>query len=188
MLSNIIKVWNAASTADMQEGMSWYVRAYEFCQLVADKYSLDVATVAGVVAALSPQNRWERNMRDAEAMVVAYKLQLEVPHCGTYAANVAKAQRILEGEEPLNVLGGNKVRSFYANIMGDSESVTVDGHAWCIANDNKQTMLNVPKLTDKVYHGLADEYRQAAKQVGVQPMQMQAVTWVTWRRLHHVSK
>jgi hypothetical protein len=37
--------------------------------------------------------------------------------------------------------------------------------------------------TDKKYKAIADAYRRAAKKLGVRPLEVQAVTWVVWRKI-----
>ena len=48
-------------------------------------------------------------------------------------SNVDKALAILNGAAPLDILGGDKVRTFYGNIVNPwGEGVTIDRHAYDI--------------------------------------------------------
>jgi len=63
----------------------------------------------------------------------------------------------------------------------------IDGHAWCIANDDRRTMQEVPFIGKKLRAELQDAYRVAGNAVGISAYQMQAITWVTWRRIHKIE-
>lgn len=41
-------------------------------------------------------------------------------------------------------------------------------------------------LTDGLYHRISGDYVAAANLLSIRPCQLQAVTWVTFRRLHSV--
>jgi hypothetical protein len=41
---------------------------------MAQRYNVTLETAAGVIAALSPNNRWERNLIDADSMIRAYSI------------------------------------------------------------------------------------------------------------------
>ena len=57
---NILKVYNQATQSEIDHGMTWYADAKSDAQSMADKYELPLHIVVGVIAALSPTNRWER--------------------------------------------------------------------------------------------------------------------------------
>ncbi len=77
------------------------------------------------------------------------------------------------------MLGGPKVRSFYANISGDQNAVTVDAWAQRIAGYEYPNGLAPNK-----YDHYADAYRDAARRAGESPATMQAITWIAYRRQH----
>lgn len=191
---NILAVFFQASEAELQEGSNWYASAFNTARTIACRYDLPggIDTVAAVIAALSPNNRWERNVRDAEALIRVYTLGGEVDalKVSSYSRNKAKAVRILKGEAPLDVLGGNKVRAFYHCIADHSSlDICIDGHAFSIWSGQRVTTTKTPKLTDKLYASIAEDYRLAAvviRQVTgmcYTARQVQAVTWVVWRNL-----
>ena len=70
--------------------------------------------------------------------------------------------------------------------MGDDVCV-IDGHAWCIANNDRRKMQNVPNIGKKLREQLQKCYSNAAKKHGMTAYEMQAATWVTWRRLHGLA-
>lgn len=174
--SNIIAAYVAASPADLHEGLSWYGRARALASELSPE---NPARAAGVIAAMSPLLSWPQNELRAR----------EVFETGTtrgLSRNVSKAERIYNGEDPLNVLSGPKVLSFFHNIMGTGEdAVTVDRHAIDAAvgrtlSNNERAAL----VSGKRYKNLAVMYRDAASLIGVKSSDMQAVVWVYWRRTH----
>jgi hypothetical protein len=111
---------------------------------------------------------------------------------GALFRNCAKADAIMAGAEPLEVLGGNKVCNFYKAIADPSDvtAVVIDRHAFDIAvgritNDKSRAALD----RKGVYDAFARAYERAARAIteetglDVSPSQVQAVTWSVWRRL-----
>ena len=165
--AHVMTVYRRATADDIREGMSWYAGAHEIAREASD-----VAVGAGILSALSPRMPWKRNVILARAGFVA-------PLTGGALTNsISAANRILAGENPLDVLGGLKTRAFYGNILdpNDSEIVTVDTHAIKIAGIDRDS------VGKGLYRAIADGYREAAEYVGILPQQMQAITWTTWRR------
>ena len=60
---NILACFKQATQDEIDHGLTWYADAKTDAQEMADKYELPLHIVVGVVAALSPTNRWERNLR-----------------------------------------------------------------------------------------------------------------------------
>ena len=180
--ARIVDVFEQASVQELDEGINWYRDANAFAQTLDPE---NPARAAGVIAALSPMKAWDDNVRLA---VRAYE---DGRASGSLGANNAKATLILHGADPLEVLGGNKVRNFYASIANpeDPEAVCIDRHAFDIAvgrvtNDQSRTALG----RKGVYESFARSYWRAARVIGregyeILPAQLQAVVWVTWRRL-----
>ena len=176
---NILAVYNVAFGLGIVE--TWYESAFQDCKIMASEYGLSTDTVIGIVAALSPSLSWVKNLLEAKRLIeyaVGITDYLEAPIA--YPTNISKALRIASGEYPLNVLGGKKVRSFYANISGDSSAVTIDRHAVAIALKGIDAIGSksgslVP--TPKAYDVLAGAYRSGAALVGQSPSVVQSVTW-----------
>lgn len=187
---NIVSVYVQANALDIQQGMSWYKNAHEIGQQLAYQYGYLTHQAIGVLAALSPLASWELNVKRAEAALSQHKHGLtaeESKGCGM-KANTIKAWRILNGEEPLDVLGGNKVRAFYCCMVHylTTEHVCIDRHAVSIAV-GKPLGNQFTKYvnTDVKYAAIAKDYMVVADILSITPAQLQAVTWVTWRRLQN---
>jgi hypothetical protein len=188
-----------ASQADILAGLDWYKRAHKLGVRLIHAYDgLTLGQAVGVIAALSPNNKWTRNCTDAEAMIKAWHLgadPLSVKVC-TFNKNKAKAAAILaltaddlETEIIAEILNGRKVVAFYRSIMGDPDAVCVDGHAYAVWIGERIPTTQTPSIGVKLYADIARAYQLVAKRsyelcgTTLTPTQVQAVTWVTYRRL-----
>jgi len=188
-----------ASQADILEGLYWYKRASDLAMLFIQAYEgLTMGQAVGVIAALSPNNKWERNCIDAEAMIKTWHIGGDynaIKVC-TFNPNKKKAIDILsldmesvDAEAIPNILNGQKVVAFYRSIMGDKNAVCVDGHAYAIFIGERIPTTKTPSITPKLFETIQRAYQLVAKRsvelcgVELSPTQVQAVTWVTYRRL-----
>ncbi len=206
-VNNIIAMRRKAKPADVAHGIAWYAEAYEECRIIADKYDLPEYIVVGVVAALSPNNRWAINVTNADNLIAAWRnggKPEDVSVC-TYNAMKLKAWSILEQmpmrysehdtvivDEVKTILKGKKIVCFYENIMGD-DTCTIDGHARNIAYNERVNLTdNKTNIGVVEYRNLQDAYRIAASRCRVngkrlKAYELQAITWVTWRKLHGIA-
>lgn len=151
------------------QGAAWYPAARAEARAIARRTGASMAKSAGMVAALSPRKRWAENLKDAELALATG----EIKHTRAMAK---VAQRILDGTRPLDALNGPKVRSFYRNIMGDADAVTVDVWAARAAGATEQDL----RRKDG-YATVADAYRRAAALHGVPCRDLQATVWIDAR-------
>jgi len=187
-VQNILDVYHRADADVLRNGLAWYLDAHRFALSAGAKDARYLSRNAGIVAALSPLNGWENNKRKA-LEVIRNRGRIVIGPDGSngigLSKNVEKAVAIYKGAHPLDVLGGLKVRSFYATILdptGDVDPV-IDRHAFDIAVGEKTNDIRRGILSRKgVYHEFAKAYRNAAKVAGIGSSQMQAVTWVQWRK------
>jgi hypothetical protein len=197
-VSNIKKVFNQATADDIAEGKRWYKEAMGSSQRIADAHELPLAVVVGVVAALSPTNRWDRNIIDADLLCGAFARggYMEDVNVCTYKTMKAKAWSILgagtsgEGADRdaiATLLNGPKITDFYWCILGDATRCVIDGHAWCIANGDRRTMQEVPNIGKGLRLELQAAYVKAGKANNLTAYEMQATTWVVWRRQHGIN-
>ena len=200
-IKNILAMYMQASPVDTQEGTVWYNNAHQICVALSDKYKLPLSTVVGVVSALSPNNKWDRNIFDAENIIHAYCMGYDYPKVCTFGSNKDKAITILECEIDSSdnicaILKGNKTIAFFRGILtdGQCDEITVDGHAFNIWRGMYTSLNEVPAISNKLYKSISDAYRQAAvtineiEDTNYSPAQIQAITWVTHRRVNGVVK
>lgn len=186
-VSNVLAVYNGASAFALRSGLSWYLDAHNFARIVGGGRPEHIRRNAGIIAALSPMNEWENNKRKA-AQLISLRGRVSVARGQSngigLSTNVAKAIAIYNGRDPLDVLGGDKVRAFFSTILdptGDFDPV-IDRHAFDIAVGERTDEKRRGILSRKgVYHEFAHVYREAAKIAGIGSAQMQAITWVAWK-------
>ena len=192
-IRNILKVYRRATPEDHANGLEWYDSAKRYASIISNLSGVNLNTVVGVMAALSPNNKWERNVKDTERMVWAWVKGEDMTDFKVSCYNTMKAKAwsileddLTEDEDILNRLNGQKIRSFYSNIRGLDE-VTIDGHAYNIALGIRQGLTSdKTNMGKKVYRTMQVAYVKAAKRVGVKPHELQAITWTTWKREHNI--
>ncbi len=179
-MDKIIKTFALATEEDYEEGMNWYPSAYKFARSLSD----DVRKAAGVIAALSPHQRWEQNMKSAEKIMKAAKeYRSVIPKVGGTYINADKAWRIAHGEDPEDVLKSTdpnryyKVRRFFDNILGNQELVTVDTWTAIAAMD-----IPPRDVRGQFYLDIERRFQKIANRLKIPPRELQAICWVVARK------
>jgi hypothetical protein len=195
---NITGILSLATEADIFEGKEWYDRAHRFGIKLIAAYDITMGQAVGVIAALSPNNKWERNCQDADKLINAYLSDhdLSLTKVCTYNGNKDKAIKILEldtesldSEAIVSILNGRKVTAFYRSIMGDPNAVCVDGHAYSVFIGQRIPTTKTPNIGKGLYETIQRAYCLVADRSyeicghKLTPTQVQAVTWVTYRRM-----
>lgn len=184
--SNILKMYNFATIDEIKEGINWYTNANIVCSELSEETNrYSIHQIAGAISALSPRNKWSRNILDVRNLVKDRYCKV-----GTFHANRDKARAILDAFYPSpreieEILRGQKTISFYRNIVdpNDPNYVTIDGHAIGIWLGQRVTNLTV---SGDAYYVISQEYEKAAKKLGLIPNQLQAITWLTYKRIHKI--
>lgn len=73
-IHNILSVFTSATQTDRDNGKNWYFDANIDARKLAREYKVPVSTVAGVLAALSPNQSWGNNLMGARKVLEAYNL------------------------------------------------------------------------------------------------------------------
>ena len=180
-----------ATVGEQADGKLWYRRANTAAVRLAEQYEVTIPVAAGVIAALSPRNKWERNLIDAENLIAAYQAAgeegAEVVKVCTFGKNKAKAIQILQAGIGIQaILSGPKLIEFYSCIMGEDD-VCIDGHAYSIWFGCRVTLAKVPSIGKKLRAQIKADYMVVADKNNLKPFEVQAITWVTHRRLHGVA-
>ena len=163
---------------------AWYYNSNGICIKESERLNVPLDRFIGIVAALSPMCSWDDNIRQACQVIESDKPELV--KVTTYGPNLVKAIKIKQGAEPLDILGGNKVRSFYDNLLDPetSNKVCIDTH---ILN-----CLHGRILTDKEkclffksprYQVIERIINNEALRYGYKGHELQAILWVTWKGL-----
>ena len=176
--------FNEATKEEMLSGLLWYAEAQRFSDYLSTTYNVSGEVAAGVISALSPNNKWPRNKVDAEAVLAAHTQghDSESVRVCTYNANKRKAFAIASGDAAI-LKQSPKTYAFARNVgEQDGNYVTID--KWHLRAC--QTLAKEPKalqtsVTAKQYKVLQDETLKVAKEFGVTGYEFQAVVWVTIR-------
>ena len=179
---NVTSAYRAASADDRVEGRSWYATARAVAESLDPS---DPARAAAVIAVLSPRLSWRKNVEAAQDAYAGRPVRV-------LSANARKAELILAGADPEDVVSGPKVRAFWRTIADptDPRAVVVDRHAVSVAVGRNLDDAQRGKLLGKAggYDAVADAYRRAARLLSreygtaLTPAEVQATTWLYWRR------
>jgi hypothetical protein len=186
MVDNICKTYAEATDFDMKSGLDWYVRTREYIRSESAKFGYPLPNAVGCYAVISPSLTKELNdIQFITAMKVhTLGLSLEDAKIGVYGMpNKRKAMRCLDGD--LSAVGGDKVTRFYRNLLGVGDmDVTVDRWALRVALDD-ETIRDTQGLTTIQYKEVHDAYVSASEDLGLLPLQTQAVTWEVFRNKYY---
>lgn len=185
MVANISHVYSLSTASERTDGKLWYPRAHAIVVDWADFYGRSIANVACIIAALSPQVEWTRNLIVAEDVLRGIPPSIG----GTIQRFLRIAERIRDERASDTVdyfKNGCKVRSFAVNLAGNFDVVTVDTHAAQIAAGSPLSDLRVG--TWRTYTPVVNAYETAADRHRLQPAELQAITWLTWKRLYPVGR
>jgi len=193
MVHNVMACYRAADSVQVAEGLLWYSDAQKAAHDIAVKYGIAVYIVVAVIAALSPNNKWSRNVVNADALIGAFLRGdgIDAVKVSTYHAMKKKAWDILAARPDYDgakaMLKGQKITSFFCDIMGEF-NVTIDGHARNIAYDERVGLTDDrTNIGVREYRALQAAYEEAARRLGLMPYQIQAITWRVWRDRHGIT-
>lgn len=159
-----------------EQGRKWYFAAHDIIQALAQEHS--VSQVSGAMAALSPQVSWPINIVACVSLVETGK----VMNYTGYKTNVDKAKACLSSHDPLEILGGLKVRAFYDNLYRPYESLaaTVDTHMVraslnTLNPSNQQINYHFSKVGNAL---VQDALQRVAQDHKILPHMAQATIWL----------
>jgi len=175
---SMLKHFNNATQKEIKKGRGWYPKINKLCKKHAKNYDTDSDTVAGIIASLSPRNRWERNLEDAITVLDAVRDNVapEDVSCGTYHKGKFKAFAVARKEVFIKP-SSQKVYAFCQNIAQlNSDFVTID--VWHI----RACGFNGDKGVGTVaYRQLHELTLQVAKDLGLKGYEFQAIVWESIR-------
>lgn len=185
MGANLEAIFSAATKQEIQQGRDWYHQANKFAKGLAKKYNRSVESVIGIISALSPETKYSQNIEDAQALIERGADAVVT----TYDKNRDKALKILDGQLDAHehfTAATNKTAAFYFNILqpASAERVTIDRHSarvthgYYLTADDAIYYSNTPAK----YVATQEVYKEIASKHDLLPHQLQAITWLTYRR------
>lgn len=172
---NLLEMYEKRTDQHTQEGMQWYKTANQICIDMGKQLDYDPAVVAQVISALSPRNKWERNIIDTRTVLEAVNKGMnpeDVKVC-TFNNNKNKAFEIARGERGIDQ-ASPKTYSFVKNIAElDASKVTID--VWHLRACFGKTIES--GLTPLRYKQLEKLTLKCAEMVGVRGYEFQAIVW-----------
>lgn len=169
----ILTVFDRATPADIEAGATWYDEAHELALSLGQSTGHGVEHAAAVIAHLSPRQTWTRNVLGAVDLM---QNDVRTPGIMTRSFNAARGTLSVSVDRLEETFRGPKTRRFFRNILGDTESVTVDVWAARGAGVDETLLSRVG-----VYDAVECAYQRAARRRSVEPVTMQATVWVVVR-------
>ena len=193
---NILQIYNQATDDELINGKQWYCQANQLADLMSVKYNLTVIQTAGILSALSPGTNWNQNIIDANHLCTLLNENKDIRSIvvTTYGNNRDKAYQIYccpeyTEKQVFKLLLGqsktvNKTSSFFLNILHPdcADILTIDRHSIRV-NLGITEHISIA-LTEKRYLLLASAYKQASLKLNISAIELQAITWLIFRRLH----
>ena len=149
LIDNAVARYHAASDQQREDGRNWYNGARIWLDNYVQKNGGDYSRAAAMMAALSPQLSWEKNLEGGAHFMRTFNPEdrakwqttdengnvtgaTGLPMLGT---NVQRAMDVYDSEDPRDVMGrddwgadGPKIHSFWKNFLGDENYTTIDKH------------------------------------------------------------
>ena len=178
--NNLDHFFNIASDQEILAGQNWYKNANLEANKIAKKYDLDIYKVAQVISALSPRNKWEQNLKDADKVSEAFNLGLhptDIKVC-TFHSNKFKAFNILANN--LQITNNSlKTFNFVNNIAYlNNDFLTID--IWHLrACFNNMIKINNAAIGKIAYEQIKQLTLKKATKLGLKGFELQAILWLS---------
>lgn len=184
---NLHKVFDLCNLADKADAMNSYFRYRDICAEIAKNHNSTLKVVAAVFSALSPNNDYIGNVRDAISVMAFRCGRIDQPKVHTYRQNLNKALEIAFGRlDPMHAFPALKTKNFFRNILDpeDPEWVTIDGHMINAFRMDKKANVKGLKFNDKQYEEIKECVIELAMVEKLLPNQFQAICWVSWKAMN----
>jgi len=200
---HIIDCFNRADGESVLDGGVWYLMANSWAEVIGRRLNYyghailptkqeQIVVGAGIISAFSPQTNWDSN----KTMAWRFAETLEKPNWCTdvnyrKAITIVRANKyhsLSEREEYIDWWLGKeafKTRAFFHNIVNPDGDYgpTIDRHAISIYLGRRCTYKELVRgLEGRANKTIRGAYMKASKILQVHHNQVQAITWVQWRK------
>jgi hypothetical protein len=173
--SNLDNYFALATDKDIDSGIAWYKQAHYICKDLAERYNTKLETVASIISALSPRNRWPQNIKDTKTVLDAIHSGLSPDQVKVCTFHKNKEKAFLLAKEQTSITEKSlKTFSFVNNIAKlDKASITID--VWHLRACFGTTIRSTPSR--KAYDQIRLLTIEKAKQKGLNGYEYQAIIW-----------
>jgi hypothetical protein len=172
---NLDNYFSLATDKDIDNGIAWYKQAHYICKDLAKQYNTKLETVASIISALSPRNKWNQNIKDTVTVLNAIHNNLSPDDIKVCTFHKNKYKAFLLGQRKAQITEQSlKTFNFVRNIADlDENSITID--VWHLRACFGKTIKNVP--TPTVYAQIKELTINKAKEKGLKGFEYQAIIW-----------
>jgi hypothetical protein len=173
--NNLDNYFSLATDKDIDNGIAWYKQAHYICKDLAEQYNTKLETVASIISALSPRNRWPQNIKDTKTVLDAIHSGLSPDQVKVCTFHKNKEKAFLLAKEQTSITEKSlKTFSFVNNIAKlDKASITID--VWHLRACFGTTVRSTPSR--KAYDQIRLLTIEKAKQKGLNGYEYQAIIW-----------
>jgi hypothetical protein len=177
--NRIKKILSKALDSEIAEGRSWYKDAHNFALSVTKEYDVTLKQACQLISLLSPQKKWEQNKAD-----VLLFLEGETDGIFSTKKTLQECADVIDNgfeipERRMKTFAFAKCIEEALN--NESDPVVIDRHAIKIAFGQMSAKAII--ITDKRYKDAREAYIQVANETGIKAHEIQAITWVTYKRI-----
>jgi hypothetical protein len=160
----------------LREGKVWYPNAWSICKDAGSVYGVTPERVAALMAVTSPRARWEKNLEAVHYILqdVSKPKFKKRPSYGILRANAEKGFLVANDRYYSRHVTGPKVSTFYLNIVGHDQPVTVDSIMSKAAGYGSDVNNKIRSEVTGAVNTLSDVFT-------VSPRDMQAAIWIAYR-------
>lgn len=171
-MNNLETVFSMRTESEHKQGLFWYSDSRDYLRSLSDSTKVPFKSVCGIIAALSPRINWRTNIFNTIALCKSKKI------AGLYK-NIEKAKKIKKTGIVMKYLSGPKVTSFFLNLLGNEDEVTIDTLMInCYHNSFERQSVTKQERIDMI-----ETIERIAKRHHLTNCQVQAIIWVTWHRI-----
>jgi hypothetical protein len=161
----------------IEQGRAWYPNAWNICKQYGSWYNVSPERVAAIIAVTSPRARWSKNIEATTAILQdmhrpEYKRRTSY---GILGRSAAKGMLVANDRYYNRHVTGPKVTSFYLNILGHTEPITVDAIMSRAAGFGSDVRVGMRTKIEVAIRSLSDVF-------GTTPRDTQAAVWIAYRR------
>jgi hypothetical protein len=173
--NNLDHYFSLATDKDIDDGIAWYKQAHYICKDLAKQYNVSLNTVASIISALSPRNKWPQNIKDTITVLNAIHCDLSPDQVKVCTFHKNKRKAFILGKGLAKITDKSlKTFSFVNNIADLSEDhITID--VWHLRACFGKTIKTVP--TKNAYNQIRLLTIEKAKQNELKGFEYQAIIW-----------